>query len=354
MAGPRASDILGHVTLVTGRRSSSTSAPSRRRAAVRRPTPSRRSPRPRLDSELAALGDLAAPSLFSSIRCVVVRGLEDLPEEAHDGLVAYAAAPVEDIGLVLVHSGGQKGSGLLTKLRKIATVTEVKSAALKPSEYSRFVAAEVRGAGGRIAEDAADCWCRRSARTCGRWRVPPPARQRLPRRAAHRVGREQYFGGRAEVKSFAIADAAFCGPPPTALEELRWALDNGHPAGAGHQRVRGPACGVGPLPGRAARAAGGRPGPGGGGAAVEDPDGARAGPRLGRAGDRPGDPRVAQADADVKGAAGDAAYALERMVLTVTGLARPPGHDKGALRRSGSFGPALLSVSGVRGTRRAC
>jgi DNA polymerase-3 subunit delta len=29
---------------------------------------------------------------------------------------------------------------------------------------------------------------------------------------------------------------------------------------------------------------------------------------------------VAQADADVKGAAGDASYTLERMVLTITGL----------------------------------
>ena len=31
-------------------------------------------------------------------------------------------------------------------------------------------------------------------------------------------------------------------------------------------------------------------------------------------------PAVAQADADVKGAAGDASYALERLVLTVTAL----------------------------------
>ena len=29
---------------------------------------------------------------------------------------------------------------------------------------------------------------------------------------------------------------------------------------------------------------------------------------------------VAQADADIKGAAGDAAYTLERLVLTITGL----------------------------------
>ena len=37
---------------------------------------------------MAVLGDLAAPSLFSSIRCVVVRNLEDLPDE----LVSQIAA----------------------------------------------------------------------------------------------------------------------------------------------------------------------------------------------------------------------------------------------------------------------
>ena len=62
---------------------------------------------------MATLGELAAPSLFSSIRCVVVRGLEDLPEESVDGLLDYAAAPAEDVALVLVHGGGPKGSGLL-------------------------------------------------------------------------------------------------------------------------------------------------------------------------------------------------------------------------------------------------
>ena len=53
---------------------------------------------------------MAAPSLFSSTRCVVVRGLENLPEESVDGLLDYAAAPADDVALVLVHGGGQKGS----------------------------------------------------------------------------------------------------------------------------------------------------------------------------------------------------------------------------------------------------
>ena len=39
------------------------------------------------DLSLATLGELAAPSLFSSTRCVVVRGLENLPEESVDGLL---------------------------------------------------------------------------------------------------------------------------------------------------------------------------------------------------------------------------------------------------------------------------
>ena len=53
--------------------------------------------------------------------------LEDLPDESVDGLLAYCAAPADDVALVLVHSGGQKGSGVLTKLRKLSPVTEVKS-----------------------------------------------------------------------------------------------------------------------------------------------------------------------------------------------------------------------------------
>ena len=65
-----------------------------------------------------------------------------LPDESVDGLLAYAAAPVEDVALVLVHGGGQKGSGVLTKLRKLGPVTESKSGELKSSEYASFVAAE--------------------------------------------------------------------------------------------------------------------------------------------------------------------------------------------------------------------
>jgi DNA polymerase III subunit delta len=321
MASPQASDILGHVLLVTGpeeflnQRTVSAAV-----AAVRAADPESEVSETTADQiSMAALGDLAAPSLFSSIRCVVVRGLEDLPDDSHDGLVDYAAAPAEEVGLILVHSGGQKGSGLLTRLRKAAAVTEVKSASLKPSEFSRFVSTEVRRHGGRIAEDAADLLVQAVGQDL-----------RALAGAAHQLASDfpdqpltgstvrTYFGGRAEVKSFAIADAALLGRTSTALEELRWAIDSGTaPVLVTSAFATG-------LRGLAKVKSASR--------GLRDADLAReAGVppwklRVLRDQARHWDERglaqaitaVARADADVKGAAADVAYALERMVLRVT------------------------------------
>jgi DNA polymerase-3 subunit delta len=322
MPAPQASDVLGHVVLVTGPEELlNQRAVAAAVAAVRDADPESEVSETSADQlSIAALGDLAAPSLFSSIRCVVVRGLEDLPEDSHAGLLDYAAAPAEEVGLLLVHSGGQRGSGLLNRLRKLPTVREVKSASLKPSEMSRFVAAEVRSQGGRIAEDAADLLVQSVGSDL-----------RALAGAAHQLSSDfpgepltaavvrRYFGGRAEVKSFAIADAALAGRADQALEELRWAIDNGTPAvlvtSAFASGLRGLArfsaaprgmreadlareAGVPPWKLRVLREQARGWGEEGLGVAVT---------------------AVARADADVKGAAGDTAYSLERMVLAVSG-----------------------------------
>jgi DNA polymerase-3 subunit delta len=322
MASPHASDILGHVTLVTGPEEFlNQRAVTAAVAAVRAADPeSEVSETTAEQISMAALGELAAPSLFSSIRCVVVHRLEDLPEDTFDGLLQYAAAPADDVGLILVHSGGPKGSGLLTKLRKASAVNEVKSASLKPSEFSRFVSAEVRRHGGRISEDGADLLVQAVGQDL-----------RALAGAAHQLSSDfpdepltgsivrRYFGGRAEVKSFAIADAALLGRTSSALEELRWALDNGTAPvlvtsafatglrglakvkAASQARLRDAdlarEAGVPPWKLRALR------------------DQARGWDERGLA---QAIIAVAQADADVKGAGSDVAYSLERMVLRVT------------------------------------
>jgi DNA polymerase-3 subunit delta len=322
MATPKASEILGHVTLVTGpeeflnQRTVSTAL-----RAVRDADPESEVSETTADQvTMGVLADLASPSLFSSIRCVVLRQLEDLPEDSHDGLVDYAASPAEDVGLVLVHSGGQKGSGLLNRLRKLkSTVTEVKSASLKASEFPRFVSSEVRLHGGRIAEDAADLLVQAVGQDL---RALAAAADQLTHDFAGQpltaAVVKQYFGGRAEVKSFAIADAALYGRTAVALEELRWALDNGTAAVLVTSAFAGGLRGLARFKGAPrglreadlAREAG------------VPPWKIRILREQARGWDDAGVARaitaVAQADADVKGAASDAAYALERMVLAVT------------------------------------
>jgi DNA polymerase-3 subunit delta len=319
--GPSSGDVLGHVTLVTGPEELlNERTVARALRAVRAADPESEVSETTGDQvTMGVLGDLAAPSLFSSVRCVVVRALEDLPDDVHQSVLDYAAAPSEDIGLVLVHSGGQKGSGLLNKLRKVSSVTEVKSAALRPSEFARFVSGEVRSHGGRIDEDAADLLVQAVGQDL---RALAAAAQQLasdfPNEPLAESTVKKYFGGRAEVKSFAIADAALAGRTATALEELRWALDSGTATvlvtSAFATGLRGLA--------RFSSAPRG----------MREADLAReAGVppwkiRVIREQARGWDDRglaaainaVAQADADVKGAASDASYALERMVLRVS------------------------------------
>src|SRR3954453_7306924 len=154
--GPSPADVLGRVTLVTGKEEFlSARTVVGVREAVRRHDPEAELSETQASGlSLAQLGELAAPSLFSSTRCVVVRALENLPEESVDGLLGYVAGPADDVALVLVHSGGQKGSGVLTKLRKAPGVTEVKSVPLTTCEYPGYVVNEFRQLKVRIDNDA--------------------------------------------------------------------------------------------------------------------------------------------------------------------------------------------------------
>ena len=325
--GPSPHDVLGRVTLVTGKEEFlSERTVTGVRAAVRRHDHEAEvSETQAAGLSLAQLGELSAPSLFSSTRCVVVRAVENLPDESVDGLLAYAATPAEDVALVLVHGGGQKGSGLLTRLRKLAAVTEVKSEEVRTSEYPGFVAAEVRAQGGAIEEEAAAVLVQAVGQDL---RSLSAAADQLvndfPGETLTEEKVKRYFGGRAEAKSFAVADAAFGGRRRPALEELRWALEGGTPPVLVTSAFAGSARGIARY--------------------LSAPRGMREVDLARDVGVPPWKVRmirdqsrgwseggiarvirtIAQADADIKGAASDPAYTLERMVLTVTGL-----HDRG-------------------------
>jgi DNA polymerase-3 subunit delta len=325
--GPTAAHVLGRVTLVTGKEEflSERTVVGVREAVRRHDGEAEVSETAASGLTLAQLGELAAPSLFSSTRCVVVRALEALPDESYDGLVAYADSPSDDVALVLVHGGGQKGSGLLTRLRKLPAVTEVKSEELRGSEYPGFVTAEVRAHDGTIEPEAAAALVQAVGQDL---RSLAAAADQLvndfPDEKLTETKVKRYFGGRAEAKSFAVADAAFWGRRRPALEELRWALDGGTAPVLVTSAFAGSARGIARY--------------------LSAPRGMREADLAREVGVPPWKLRtirdqargwtegsiarairaVARADADIKGAASDASYTLERLVLTVTGLREHP------------------------------
>jgi DNA polymerase-3 subunit delta len=268
--------------------------------------------------DVGVLAELTGPSLFAAERALVLRGLENLPTDLVPHLLDYAGSPSDDVLVVLVHSGGQKGKAVLDKLRK-ASVTEVVATAPKTWELPQFVAGEIRLLGGNIDErgaaalvDAVGHDLRALAGACSQ-RVSDAGGDPI---SSELIGR--YFGGRAEVTSFAVADAAIAGRTEPALEQLRWALD----------------CGVAAVLVTSAMAGGLR----GLAKFTSAPSGLREADLAREVGVPPWKLKtlkqqargwtagglataikaVARADADVKGASGDAGYALERMVITVS------------------------------------
>ena len=220
--------------------------------------------------------------------------------------------------MVLVHGGGVKGKGLLDKLKK-ARVEVINCPAVKVWELPQFVQAEVKRAGARIEADAAQLLIdavghdlRSLAAAVGQLLADGEGQ------TISTVLVRRYFGGRSEVTSFAVADAVLSGQTGVAMEQLRWALSTGVPPVLVTSAL---AAGLRAL-GKFISSAGG----------MRDADLARdvgvppwklkSMRSQSRGWDQAGLAgairAVAVADADIKGAADDAGFALERAVLAIS------------------------------------
>ena len=168
--------------------------------------------------------ELTSPSLFADNRGVILRGIDALPEPMHDPLVAYASAPLDEVALVVVHPGGQRGRGLLDRLRETGA-REVKVEAPKPWQLGGWISSEARRLGSALDDAAADALV---TTVGGDLRTLAGALEQLVAdNPGQRIDAERVrnaFEGRAEVKTFDIADRAIAGDAAGALELLRWAL----------------------------------------------------------------------------------------------------------------------------------
>jgi DNA polymerase III subunit delta len=279
-------------------------------------------------SEIAAaqldagkLAEITSPSLFSSRRAAVINDLENLDPKLDVELVNLADGQITDLAVITVHRGGQKGRGGLLEKLKSAGADVIESPAVKTWELPQFVSTEAKQAGSSIDTGAASALVDAVGHDLRA--LAAAVTQLVADGEGGPITADQvrrYFGGRAEVTSFAVADAALAGRTGVAMEQLRWAL----------------ATGVAPVLITSALASGIR----GLGKLVTAGGGQREADLAREVGVPPWKLKsmrsqargwdqgslaaalkaVALADADIKGAADDAAFALERAVLSVSRL----------------------------------
>lgn len=175
------------------------------------------------------LHEMLGPSLFGDARLVILRAAQDVRTAAVQVLGPYVRSPVEGTVLVLQHLGGARGKAVLDLARK-AKALEIGCARLtRPDERAEFVRAEIRRNGGRIAPDAVGVLLDAVGSDL---RELAAVSAQLVSDSGGNVDVDlvrAYHKGRAEVSGFAVADLAVVGRSGPALEALRHALSVGVP-----------------------------------------------------------------------------------------------------------------------------
>ncbi|WP_285487683.1 DNA polymerase III subunit delta [Amycolatopsis taiwanensis] len=291
--------------------------------AVRRVDPAAELTRRKV-SELTVgeLSELVSPSLFSEGRVIVLESGQDIAQELADAVLDYAQRPEDGVVLVVVHTGGGRGKAgkaLPAALRKAgAEITEC-AKITKPAEREAFVRNEVRRAGGRIDPagvaaliDAVGSDLRELASAAAQ--LVADSGGTVDQQAVRR-----YHRGRADVTGFAVAERAVAGDRAAALESMRWAMQIGVPhvlvadalADAVRTIARVSAAGRG-NPNQLAGELGMPPWK------VRKAQGQARGWTSAGLAEAMG--IVARVNAEVKGAAADPSYALERAVLDLVSV----------------------------------
>lgn len=262
------------------------------------------------------LDDMLSPSLFGERRVIVVRAAQDLAKDVAGELTSYAADPLDDVHLVVVHAGGAKGKALLTALTAAKARRVDAPKVTKFGERRDFARRELK-ADGRVVEEEAVAALLEAVGSDLR-ELASAAGQLLADTdgpiTTEVVAR--YHRGRADSSGFQVADRAVDGDLGGALELARWGQSTGlapvlvTSALASTLRSMALVASAGRVPAHQIAGQLGMP-----------PWKVEKTQRQAR-GWRPEGlsaalAAVARADADVKGAAADQDYAVERVLFAV-------------------------------------
>jgi DNA polymerase III subunit delta len=173
------------------------------------------------------LDTLTSPSLFGGGCVLVVRSAQNAGKDVAAGLAACVRNPAPDVVLVLTHAGGAKGKELVTGAKAAGARMIECPKVTRFSERLDFIRTEFRRAGRRADDgaarallDAVGSDLRELAAACGQLAADTdgPIDEAVVAR---------YYRGRAEATGFTVADRAVEGHLVQALEQLRWALATG-------------------------------------------------------------------------------------------------------------------------------
>ncbi len=179
--------------------------------------------------EVGVISDNLAPSLFGDQRLVVIRDIQDLDADCSEEVISYLENQDQNLILVLWHKGGVKGKGLVDKIKKLEPQIIPAEAIKKDSDKSDFIRNEFKSLNRKITTEAVQALIDSLGSDLGE--IGAACSQLASDVALQKVIDEadvaKYQQGRVESTGFDVADAAVDGKTAEALIALRNALATG-------------------------------------------------------------------------------------------------------------------------------
>ncbi|WP_072688354.1 DNA polymerase III subunit delta [Rhodococcus marinonascens] len=180
------------------------------------------------DAGTAELAELLSPSLFAEDRVVVLEAAAEAGKDAVASVLDAAGDLPPGVVLVVLHSGGGRAKAMVGALEKFGAVVH-QCAKPKSGDIIGFIREEFRALGVRVSPDAVRSVfegvgsnLRELAAACSQLTADTGGKIDV-------AAVQRYYSGKAEVSGFDVADLAVSGDSAGAIEALRWAMLKGVP-----------------------------------------------------------------------------------------------------------------------------
>ncbi len=179
--------------------------------------------------ESGVITDNLAPSLFADARVVVIKEIQDLTSDCSDEIGDYLENQDENLTLILWHKGGVKGKALVDKIKKAKAEVIAIEVVKKDSEKSDFIRSEFKRLERKVSTEAVSALI--DSLGSDLQELSAACSQLASDVAFSKIIDEDdvraYQQGRVESTGFDVADAALDGKTAIALINLRNALATG-------------------------------------------------------------------------------------------------------------------------------